>query len=63
MGDFLEQMARSTDISVKELLNVSVLEPLVLEEENIVSILKKVFGARSKTGIRILATTSLRRDK
>lgn len=40
VGDFLEQMAICSDIKVKELLNVSVLEPLVLER-NVTPVLCK----------------------
>lgn len=40
MGNFLEQMAICSDENVRELLNISVLEPLVLES-SVISLLKK----------------------
>lgn len=43
-GEFFEQMALCDDENVKELLNVSLLEPMVLEEENVLPILKKYFS-------------------
>ena len=43
-GDFFEQMAVCADEKVRELLSVSILEPLVLEKENVIPILKTCFG-------------------
>lgn len=43
-GEFFEQMALCDDENVRELLNVSLLEPLVLEKENVIPILKNYFG-------------------
>ena len=44
VGGFLEQMAFCDDKKVRELLNVSILEPLVLEKENMISFLKHFLG-------------------
>lgn len=43
-GEFFEQMALCDDEKVRELLNVSLLEPLVLEKENVIPILRNYFG-------------------
>ena len=48
LGVFLEQMACCNDEKVKELLSVSVLEPLILDEKNVVPILQKFLGEKTQ---------------
>jgi len=44
VGEFLELMASSSDIQVKELLNVSVLEPLVLDGKALIQSVSPYLG-------------------
>lgn len=48
IGNFLEQMAVSSDSNVRELLNVSVLEPLIQSKESAIEILKAYLGENTQ---------------
>lgn len=45
---FLEKMAQSFDTEVTEVLNVSVLEPLILDESDVTDILQEYMGTETK---------------
>lgn len=47
LGVFLEKMAMCEDVKVRELLNVSFLEPIVLEDKEVLSVLQNYFKKRT----------------
>lgn len=47
LGNFLENMASCKDNKVKELLNVSFLEPIVLADKEVLSSLQNYLGKKS----------------
>lgn len=49
LGLFLENMANCEDMRVRELFNVSFLEPIVLDEKEMLSVLHKYLGRKSLT--------------
>lgn len=47
LGIFLEEMAMCEDVKVKELLNVSFLEPIVLDDKEVLAVLQSHLGEKT----------------
>lgn len=47
LGVFLEKMSMCEDMKVRELMNVSFLEPIVLDDKEVLSVLKNYLGEKT----------------
>lgn len=47
LGMFLEKMSMCEDMKVRELMNVSFLEPIVLDDKEVLSVLKNYLGKKT----------------